>query len=106
MKNLNKISRIKRDEIASIVNNKDVTKYFSSIKVFGSSITDHCSNESDIDLFVTLKPEYMNDKDENDSYIALLLASESDKDIFYAHEQKGELNPTLYENMINGVEVL
>ena len=106
MKNMNKISKIKRDEIASIVNNKDVTKYFSSIKVFGSSITDHCSNKSDIDLFVTLKPKYMNDKDENDSYIVLLLASKSDKDIFFAHEQNGEFNPVLYKNMVNGIEVL
>lgn len=106
MVNIDKINKIKREEIKDILSNEDVIKYFDSIKVFGSCITDKCREDSDIDLFVSLKEEYINDKDINDSYIQLMLASSSDKDIFYAHEQKGEFNKKLYENMINGIEVL
>ena len=113
MVNIDKINKIKREEIKDILSNEDVIKYFDSIKVFGSCITDKCREDSDIDLFVSLKEAYINDKDINDSYkdindsyIQLMLASSSDKDIFYAHEQKGEFNKKLYENMINGIEVL
>ena len=106
MVNLNKINKIKRAELEELVSNKEVIKYFDSIKVFGSSITDNCREDSDIDLFVTLKPEYINEKDINESYIKLTLATSSDKDIFYAHEQKGEFNKKLYNNMINGVEII
>ena len=105
-KNINRINIVKREEIKNIINNKEVIKYFSSIKVFGSCLTEECKESSDIDLFVTLKPEYLNKKDINDSYIALMLSSDSDKDIFYAHEQSGKNNKKLYENMLKGLEVL
>ena len=106
MKNLNKISKVKREEIKTILSNEDVIKYFDSIKIFGSAITDHCREDSDIDMFVALKPEYANDQGANDAFFALITASESGKDIFFAHEQHGEFNPGLYEAMLAGVEVL
>lgn len=103
MRNIEKISPIKRQEIIDLLNS-DAIKYFSSIKVFGSAITNTCTKNSDIDLFVTLKPEYMNSV--NESYNALMLATESEKDIFYSHEQHGLFNQKLYEKMKNGVEIL
>ena len=106
MKNINKINKIKRNEIIEILKNPEIKKYFESIKVFGSSITDKCKEDSDIDLFVALKPEYINKKDKNTSYLILKRAFISDTDIFYAHEQKGKLNPKLYQNMLNGIEIL
>lgn len=89
------IDKIKRQEINHIVNNPEVTKYFTSIRVFGSSITDRCKESSDIDFFVTIKRDYMDYKGVNDSYLTLFLSSESDKDIFYSHEQNGRTNPRL-----------
>ena len=106
MKNLDKINPIKRDELRAILSDPEVVKYFSSIRIFGSAVTDRCTEKSDIDFFVTLKPEYENKKDSNASYIALKLATVSDCDILYAHEQREETNPQLYRAMINGVEVL
>lgn len=100
------INKIKLAEIKKIASDGKVNQYFSSIKVFGSTITDHCTKESDIDLFVTLRPEYENDKDANDAYCYLLTLTPSDKDIFFSHEQSGEFNPQLYKNMVNGVEIL
>ena len=106
MKNLDKVNELKRDEIVRILSNEDVVKYFSSIKLFGSAVTTRCKESSDLDLFVTLKPEYVNKKGINASYVALILASDSDKDIFYAHEQHGKNNPKLYDAMCNGIELL
>lgn len=100
------ISKVKLAEIEKIASDEKVNQYFSSIKVFGSTITDHCTEESDIDMFVTLQPEYENDKDANDAYCYLLALTPSDKDIFFAHEQSGEFNSQLYQNMVNGVEIL
>lgn len=100
------ISKVKLAEIEKIASDEKVNQYFSSIKVFGSTITDHCTEESDIDMFVTLRPEYENDKDANDAYCYLLTLTPSDKDIFFAHEQSGEFNSQLYKNMVNGVEIL
>lgn len=100
------ISEIKRLEIEKIANDEKVREYFSSIKVFGSVITDRCTEESDIDLFVTLKKQYENDIDSNRAYCYLLALTSSDKDIFFAHEQRGEFNPQLYNNMLTGVEIL
>lgn len=100
------ISEIKRLEIEKIANDEKVREYFSSIKVFGSVITDRCTEESDIDLFVTLKKQYENDIDTNRAYCYLLTLTSSDKDIFFAHEQSGEFNPQLYNNMLNGEEIL
>lgn len=100
------ISKVKLAEIEKIVSDEKVNQYFSSIKVFGSTITDHCTEKSDIDMFVTLRPEYENDKDANDAYCYLLTLTPSDKDIFFAHEQSGECNSQLYQNMVNGVEIL
>ena len=100
------INKIKRLEIEKIANDEKIRDYFSSIKVFGSTITDHCTEESDIDLFVTLKKQYENDIDSNRAYCYLLTLTPSDKDIFFAHEQSGEFNPQLYHNMLNGEEIL
>ena len=100
------ISKVKLAEIEKIASDAKVNQYFSSIKVFGSTITDHCTEESDIDMFVTLKPEYENDKDANDAYCYLLTLTPSDKDIFFSHEQSGEFNSQLFENMLNGEEIL
>lgn len=52
---LTMINDIKRLEIEKIAKDEKVRDYFTSIKVFGSTITDRCTEESDIDLFVTLK---------------------------------------------------
>lgn len=106
MKNIDKVNLIKREEVATLLSNPEIVKYFESIKIFGSCVSDRCTEKSDIDLFCSLKPEYQNDKGENDAYLALLLGSSSDKDIFFAHQQSGKWNPKLYENMKNGVEVL
>lgn len=100
------INDIKRLEIEKIANDEKIREYFSSIKVFGSTITDRCTGESDIDLFVTLKKQYENDIDSNMAYCYLLTLTSSDKDIFFAHEQSGEFNPQLYNNMLNGEEIL
>lgn len=100
------INKIKRLEIEKIANDEKVREYFTSIKVFGSVITDRCTEESDIDLFVTLKKQYENDIDSNRAYCYLLTLTLSDKDIFFAHEQSGEFNPQLYHNMLNGEEIL
>ena len=94
------INDIKRLEIEKIANDENVREYF------GSTITDHCTEESDIDLFVTLKKQYENDIDSNRAYCYLLTLTSSDKDIFFAHEQSGEFNPQLYSNMLNGEEIL
>lgn len=100
------INDIKRLEIEKIANDEKVREYFTSIKVFGSTITGRCTEESDIDLFVTLKKQYENDVDSNRAYCYLLTLTPSDKDIFFAHEQSGEFNPQLYNNMLTGVEIL
>lgn len=100
------INDIKRLEIEKLANDEKIREYFSSIKVFGSTITDRCTEESDIDLFVTLKKQYENDIDSNMAYCYLLTLTSSDKDIFFAHEQSGEFNPQLYNNMLNGEEIL
>lgn len=100
------INDIKRLEIEKIANDEKIREYFSSIKVFGSAITDRCTEDSDIDLFVTLNKQYENDIDANKAYCYLLTLTPSDKDIFFSHEQSGEFNPQLYNNMLTGVEIL
>ena len=42
------INEIKLAEIEKIASDEKVNQYFSSIKVFGSTITDHCTEKSDI----------------------------------------------------------
>lgn len=100
------INELKRLEIEKIKADSKVREYFSSIKVFGSTITDLCTEESDIDLFVTLNKQYENDVDANKAYCYLLTLTPSDKDIFFSHEQNGEFNPQLYNRMLSGEEIL
>lgn len=98
------INELKRQEIDLIRNNEEVRKYFNSIKVFGSAITDKCKEESDIDLYVDLKLEYLSEI--NKTYNLLMSLGNSDKDILYKHEQVNCPNKKLIENMEKGLEIL
>ena len=100
------INKIKIEEVGKIANDKQIKEYFKSIKVFGSTIREDCKKDSDIDMFVTLKPQYENEKDANKAYCYLLSLTSSDKDIFFAHEQNGNFNQQLYKNMLKGIEIL
>ena len=105
--NFDRINPIKRDEVRRIAESKEINKYFDSIKVFGSSIRENCREDSDLDLFVTIKKEFENNEDIiTEAYMFLSRFDWTAKDIFFAHEQTGEINKSLYQNMVNGVEIL
>lgn len=97
---------IKSNELSIIANDEKIREYFSSIKVFGSVANGTCTEDSDIDMFVTINSQYLDDKSLNKAYLYLSRLTESEKDIFFAHEQCGKNNPKLYENMQNGIEIL
>lgn len=106
MKNLDKINEIKRNEVVAMLSIPEIVKYFDSIKIFGSAITDRCREDSDIDMYVTLKPEYVQEDIVESTWRLLMRASKSDKDIIYAHEMTDHINNSLFNAMQNGIEVL
>lgn len=105
--NLDKINILKRDKIKTLINDTIVQKYFDSIIIFGSSIRSDCTNSSDIDMLVSIKPCYKhNEVILNKLYIRICNLLNNEADIFFEHEQHGICNANFYKNAKNGVRVL
>ncbi|MCD7709107.1 MAG: nucleotidyltransferase domain-containing protein [Clostridiales bacterium] len=50
MENLSKVNSLKRNQIEQVITSADRSGVVRRLIVFGSSVTDYCTQESDVDL--------------------------------------------------------
>lgn len=76
MDNLNRINKIKQDQVINIINSLEHNNNIKQIIIFGSSVTDRCKITSDLDIAIELYNFDEDSKEVND--IAKIISKNTD----------------------------
>lgn len=92
------INKIKEQELLELINNPEIQENIKNIYVFGSTIREDCTEESDIDLIIEIKDKTKTNK----MYMFIVDNLTSDCDIVFLHE----LYDDNFFNNLDKVEIL